>query len=139
VEATLHVNGATLRLETASEDLYASVDMIIDKIDRALRRYKTKLLGRNKSGRSSGGESMRHVGSLEASLNAMTPAELADDDDDDDTLPEAELAFADYADDWQEGDEALTDDEAREAHQETVELTLAVNAPKANPASATAS
>jgi ribosomal subunit interface protein len=123
VEATLHVNGATLRLETASEDLYASVDMIIDKIDRALRRYKTKLLGRNKSGRSSGGESMRHVGSLEASLNAMTPAELADDDDDD----------------WQEGDEALTDDEAREAHQETVELTLAVNAPKANPASATAS
>jgi putative sigma-54 modulation protein len=140
VEATLHVNGATLRLETASEDLYASVDMIIDKIDRALRRYKTKLLGRNKSGRSSGGESMRHVGSLEASLNAMTPAELADDDDnddDDDLLPEAELAFADYADDWQEGDEALTDVEASKASQDTVELTLAVGTP-ATP-SATAS
>jgi len=127
VEATLHVNGATLRIETASEDLYASIDMIVDKIDRALRRYKTKLLQRNKSGHSSGGESMRYAGSLEESLNAMTPEDLADDDDDD--LPGADSTLTNYADDWQEADEALTDEEARNAEaNESVEVTLAVAA-----------
>lgn len=80
-EATVHVNGATLRLETSSEDLYASIDLLVDKMDRALQRYKTKLLQRNKSGHSSGGESIRHIGDLEDNLKDPSLAQVILEED----------------------------------------------------------
>lgn len=46
-EATAHVPGAIIRVEAASENLYASIDMLVDKIERSLRKHKTKLLNRN--------------------------------------------------------------------------------------------
>src|SRR4051812_11081368 len=48
-EATVVVSRAVLRVETSSEDLYASTDKLVDKVDRVLNRHKTKLLGRAKS------------------------------------------------------------------------------------------
>src|SRR4051794_29540735 len=46
-EATVHVNGAVIRVEAASENLYASIDKLVDKVERSLRKYKTKLMNRN--------------------------------------------------------------------------------------------
>ncbi len=57
-EATVVVSRAVLRVETHSEDLYGSIDKLIDKIERVLSRHKTKLLGRAKSAK---GESIRHA------------------------------------------------------------------------------
>ncbi len=45
-EATLHVPGAVIRVEAATENLYASIDALADKIERAIRKYKTKLKNR---------------------------------------------------------------------------------------------
>ncbi len=45
-EATIHVTGAVIRVEAASENLYASIDMLVDKIERSLRKHKTKLMNR---------------------------------------------------------------------------------------------
>ncbi len=41
-EVTLYINGAVVRAEESSENLYASIDMVANKITRQLRRYKEK-------------------------------------------------------------------------------------------------
>jgi putative sigma-54 modulation protein len=46
-EVTLYINGAVVRAEESSENLYASVDLVADKITRQLRRYKEKRNDRN--------------------------------------------------------------------------------------------
>jgi len=82
-EATVVVNRAVLRVEVSSTDLYASIDKLVDKIDRVLTRHKTKLLGRAKSAK---GESIRKAGSEEEEL----PTEL--------TAEEMEGVFLTYED-----------------------------------------
>ena len=42
-EVTVWANGSILRAQKASEDLYASVDMAADKIDRQIKKFKEKL------------------------------------------------------------------------------------------------
>jgi putative sigma-54 modulation protein len=41
-EVTIYVNGAVVRAEESSETLYASIDLVADKITRQLRKYKEK-------------------------------------------------------------------------------------------------
>lgn len=41
-EVTIYVNGAVVRAEESSETLYASIDLVADKISRQLRKYKEK-------------------------------------------------------------------------------------------------
>ncbi|PSN19484.1 ribosome-associated translation inhibitor RaiA [filamentous cyanobacterium CCP5] len=41
-EVTLYVNGAIVRAEESSENLYASIDLVANKISRQLRKYKEK-------------------------------------------------------------------------------------------------
>ena len=41
-EVTLYVDGAVVRAEESSENLYASVDLVANKISRQLRKYKEK-------------------------------------------------------------------------------------------------
>ncbi|MEM8612901.1 MAG: ribosome-associated translation inhibitor RaiA [Cyanobacteria bacterium P01_H01_bin.105] len=41
-EVTVHVNRAVVRAEESSENLYASIDLVADKICRQLRKYKEK-------------------------------------------------------------------------------------------------
>jgi putative sigma-54 modulation protein len=50
-EATIHVNGAVLRVSSCTGDLYASIDKLVEKIDRSLSKHKTKLLHRNIHGK----------------------------------------------------------------------------------------
>jgi putative sigma-54 modulation protein len=41
-EVTIYANGTVIRSEESSEDLYASIDLVADKIARRLRKYKEK-------------------------------------------------------------------------------------------------
>lgn len=43
-EVTVHANGTVIRAQEISEDLYASIDLVADKITRQLRKYKEKHL-----------------------------------------------------------------------------------------------
>jgi putative sigma-54 modulation protein len=42
-EVTLHVKGKDIFVEHASEDLYAAIDQLIDKLDRQVCRHKDKV------------------------------------------------------------------------------------------------
>lgn len=41
-EVTIYVNGSVVRAEESSENLYASLDLVADKLARKLRKYKEK-------------------------------------------------------------------------------------------------
>jgi putative sigma-54 modulation protein len=41
-EVTLHVRGKDLHCECEEEDLYAAIDLLADKLDRQVLRYKDK-------------------------------------------------------------------------------------------------
>ncbi|MBZ8179672.1 MAG: ribosome-associated translation inhibitor RaiA [Oscillatoria sp. PMC 1051.18] len=43
-EVTVYANGRVIRAQVSSENLYASIDMVADKIARQLRKYKEKHL-----------------------------------------------------------------------------------------------
>jgi putative sigma-54 modulation protein len=42
-EINLRLRGNVIHVESIAEDLYAAIDMLIDKLDRQVLRYKTKL------------------------------------------------------------------------------------------------
>ena len=60
-ECVLHVNGGLMKVEACSTNLYASLDLLLDKVLCALRKYKTRNLARNKSERAKG-ENIRILG-----------------------------------------------------------------------------
>ncbi|MBD1904547.1 ribosome-associated translation inhibitor RaiA [Funiculus sociatus GB2-A5] len=43
-EVTIYANGTVIRAEESSDNLYASIDLVADKIARNLRKYKEKRL-----------------------------------------------------------------------------------------------
>lgn len=45
VEITLTAKGVTIKASEATNDMYASIDAVVDKIERQLRRYKERLKG----------------------------------------------------------------------------------------------
>jgi putative sigma-54 modulation protein len=45
-EVTIYANGSVVRAEEGSENLYASIDLVADKIARQLRKYKEKRNGK---------------------------------------------------------------------------------------------
>lgn len=49
-EVTVFANGTVIRAEESSEDLYASIDLVADKLARQLRKYKEKRQGKNQAG-----------------------------------------------------------------------------------------
>ncbi|OFI05032.1 ribosome-associated factor Y [Clostridium acetireducens DSM 10703] len=50
IEVTIPFSGVILRGEEATEDMYASIDIVVDKIERQIRKQKTKLQRRNHGG-----------------------------------------------------------------------------------------
>ena len=45
-EATLFINGTVLKATEASEDMYASIDRMADKLERQVRRYRGRQIDR---------------------------------------------------------------------------------------------
>ena len=48
-EATLHVSGNDLFADSVSEDMYAAIDGLMDKLDRQLLKHKEKLTDHHKT------------------------------------------------------------------------------------------
>ncbi|HEY3418047.1 MAG TPA: ribosome-associated translation inhibitor RaiA [Armatimonadota bacterium] len=44
VEVTLHADGRVIRAEDRSPDMYSSIDLVIDKLERQLVRYKGRFI-----------------------------------------------------------------------------------------------
>lgn len=54
-EVTLRVRDLTIRGEESTEDLYSSIDLVVEKLERQLQKYKGKLVGQgSRSGRAQG-------------------------------------------------------------------------------------
>lgn len=45
-EVTIYANGTVIRAEESSENLYASIDLVANKISRQLRKYKERRFGK---------------------------------------------------------------------------------------------
>jgi len=42
-EATIHMNGNSVFADATQEDMYAAIDLLLDKLDRQILKYKEKL------------------------------------------------------------------------------------------------
>ena len=51
IEITVPLKGVTLRAEETNEDLYAAVDLVVDKLERQMSKHKTKI---SRKGREKG-------------------------------------------------------------------------------------
>ena len=49
IEVTIPMKGNIIRAEQESDDMYVSIDLVVDIIDRQLKRYKTKLAEKKQS------------------------------------------------------------------------------------------
>ncbi|MFC0233296.1 ribosome hibernation-promoting factor, HPF/YfiA family [Vagococcus entomophilus] len=56
VEVTIPLSSILLRAEETSPDLYASTDLVVDKLERQIRKYKTKVNRRTRQKSSLGKE-----------------------------------------------------------------------------------
>ncbi len=50
IEVTIPMRGTTIRAEEISQDMYSSIDMVQETIERQLRRHKTRLINRYQGG-----------------------------------------------------------------------------------------
>ena len=50
IEVTIPVKGNIIRSEQISNDMYVSIDLVEEVIERQLRKYKTKIIGKHKDG-----------------------------------------------------------------------------------------
>lgn len=48
VEVTMPLNGMILRGETESYDMYTSIDAVVDKLEKQIEKYKTKMIKNKK-------------------------------------------------------------------------------------------
>lgn len=51
-EVTARMKGAVVRAEEAAPDMYAAIDLVSEKLERQMRKYKTKLVDRRNGGRA---------------------------------------------------------------------------------------
>ena len=50
IEVTIPMKGNIIRSEQVSNDMYVSIDLVEEVIERQLRKYKTKIIGKHKDG-----------------------------------------------------------------------------------------
>lgn len=50
VEVTLPVNGILLRGEESTKDMYASIDLVVEKLEKQIEKHKTKIAKRLRAG-----------------------------------------------------------------------------------------
>jgi len=51
IEITIPFDGAMLRCEESTDDMYTSIDKAVDKLERQMRKHKTKLERRFRGGK----------------------------------------------------------------------------------------
>jgi putative sigma-54 modulation protein len=50
-ESTLHVNGANIFADSTHDDMYAAIDLLVDKLDRQVIKHKEKMQDRRAGAR----------------------------------------------------------------------------------------
>lgn len=48
-EATIHISGADLYADSEEEDMYSAIDLLVDKLDRQIKKHKEKLTDHHRS------------------------------------------------------------------------------------------
>lgn len=48
-EVTVYTKGPVIRAKEAASDMYAAIDLVSEKLERQVRKYKTKIVDRHKS------------------------------------------------------------------------------------------
>ncbi|WP_129044673.1 ribosome hibernation-promoting factor, HPF/YfiA family [Companilactobacillus metriopterae] len=76
VEVTIPLSYVTLRAEELNDDMYAGIDLVIDKLERQIRKFKTKV---NRKTRDSGGIKAISLDDVDGDFSA----DLFDDVDED--------------------------------------------------------
>lgn len=51
-EVTAHMKGFVVRAEEAAADMYSAIDLVSEKLERQMRKYKTKLIDRRFNGKT---------------------------------------------------------------------------------------
>lgn len=82
-EATVTVPGGIVRVSVASTDLYGSIDELVKKADRGLRKHKTRLMDWHQGVHSSSIRTAEYVQALDGTGDGT---DSTDEDDDDDTV-----------------------------------------------------
>lgn len=49
IEVTIPMKGHIIRAEEESDDMYVSIDLVVDIIERQIRKYKTKLMKKSRT------------------------------------------------------------------------------------------
>ena len=65
-EVTIPLPNIVLRAEETSPDLYGSIDLVVDKLERQVRKYKTKI---NRKSREKGFEMTTDISALEEQVD----------------------------------------------------------------------
>ncbi len=65
IEVTIPVKGNIIRSEQVSDDMYVSIDLVEEVIERQLRKYKNKLIDKHQEGGSFQSEFMEDEADLE--------------------------------------------------------------------------
>lgn len=73
VEVTIPLTGVLLRAEEKSDDMYASIDLVVDKLERQIRKHKTKV---NRKVRQEAGYKNLFKDDV------VTPSHMLEEDDD---------------------------------------------------------
>ena len=71
-EVTIPLKGVTLRAEETSDDWYGSLDIVVDKLERQVRKHKTKLHRKIKTK-----DELQIARTKQIEPQAMTPQEAA--------------------------------------------------------------
>jgi putative sigma-54 modulation protein len=72
VEVTLVANGTYFRCEEASISMYASIDIVSEKLGRQIQRYKQKLYGRGRGAKKEAEEPAEEV-EVQAEIEQVVP------------------------------------------------------------------
>lgn len=75
VEVTIPMPGVILRAEDTNNDMYAAIDLVVEKLERQIRKHKTKVNRRN-----------RQTGDVTVFLEAEPVFTAEDDRDHDETI-----------------------------------------------------
>ncbi len=68
IEVTIPLNGIILRGEESSDDMYSSIDLVVEKLEKQIDKYKTKLYKQHRGA------------SLKKALQEKIKVELAQND-----------------------------------------------------------
>ena len=71
IEVTIPVKGTIIRSEQVSSDMYVSIDLVEEVIERQLRKHKTKLIAKHQDGGNFKEEFLNHEADAEEEIQII--------------------------------------------------------------------